>query len=598
MSCSGNLPWTTETFTQEMKERNPLIAIIGNYKNNKTKISYVCNKCGKIGEAVPSSLLKGHGCKYCGQKNASITRRKTNEEFIKQLAEKNPGVQPLEKYVSSTTSIRCRCSCGNVWSTTPDHLLSGQKCRRCQPKRTKRKKASHKGLKKSTAQYQTELRTANPTIEALEEYNGTANKILFRCKDCGHEWRGWPHSLLKGQGCPACKKRWKTSFPEQAIYYYVRKLFTDAVNCYRGGFGKSELDIFIPSINIGIEYDGRKWHQDKQQTEIKKYERCRELGITLVRVRESELQGVSSEICDYLIISEYGHKKRFASLDQCLNELMALLEVSCDIDTQRDRFSIMEQYYSTLRDKSLGVLYPEIAKEWYQPKNGTITPFMILPKSNESFWWKCSTCGNIYPALISTRTAGHGCSKCAGVSRKTQNEFVEELKEINPDVEIIGAYINVNTDIEFFCRKCGTYGKCNPRVLLRGGGCRSCGIQKIKKSKTMSQEEFDRRMTEYYPTIDVLGKYINSKGHILCRCRICGYEWSPSANALLSKNTGCSNCSGRKKKRIVCVETGEVFEGINQAERITHISHSTISNCCNGKGTTAGGFHWKFVTEG
>jgi IS30 family transposase len=30
---------------------------------------------------------------------------------------------------------------------------------------------------------------------------------------------------------------------------------------------------------------------------------------------------------------------------------------------------------------------------------------------------------------------------------------------------------------------------------------------------------------------------------------------------------------------------------------ILGISHSTISNCCNGKGNTAGGFHWKFVEK-
>ena len=597
LSCSGNLPWTTETFILEMKKRMPSITIIGDYKNNKTKIAYTCNNCGRTGEAIPSSLLRGHGCKYCGRIKASTARRKTNEAFIKQLAEKNPGVQPLEEYVNSSTRIRCRCTCGNIWSTTPVHLLSGQRCKQCQPNRTTRTSVSHKGPKKSNDQFQAELQIANPTIEAREEYNGTANKKLFRCRDCGYEWHGWPRSVLNGQGCPACKKRWNTSFPEQAVFFYVRQVYADAINSYKKGFGQSELDIYIPSIKTGIEYDGRNWHRNKQQTEINKYERCRDLGITLIRIRESELQDNASLICDHQIISEYGHIKRFPSLDQCIHELMSFLNVFCDINTQRDRFLIMEQYYSTLRSKSLGVLYPAISQEWYQPKNGAITPFMVLPKSNESFWWECPDCGNIYLMLVSNRTSSHGCPKCGGQERKTQEAFVKEIESINPEIEIIGTYFNVNTPIEFRCKNCGRVGKTTPRSLRRGTGCTFCSRKKAQELRTMPESVFLRRVHKNYPYIEILGKYVNSQEHILCKCKRCNHEWSPLAHALVSGRSGCPSCAGRAKKSVRCIETGLIYESVNKAERETNISHSRISMCCNHKANTAGGFHWEFVTN-
>lgn len=48
-------------------------------------------------------------------------------------------------------------------------------------------------------------------------------------------------------------------------------------------------------------------------------------------------------------------------------------------------------------------------------------------------------------------------------------------------------------------------------------------------------------------------------------------------------------------KKVLCVETGIVFESVNEASRKTSIFHYNISMVCNGKRKTAGGYHWKFV---
>jgi hypothetical protein len=45
-------------------------------------------------------------------------------------------------------------------------------------------------------------------------------------------------------------------------------------------------------------------------------------------------------------------------------------------------------------------------------------------------------------------------------------------------------------------------------------------------------------------------------------------------------------------KKVLCVETGEVFESIHDASRKTGIRH--ISEACHGNCKTAGGYHWKF----
>ena len=48
-------------------------------------------------------------------------------------------------------------------------------------------------------------------------------------------------------------------------------------------------------------------------------------------------------------------------------------------------------------------------------------------------------------------------------------------------------------------------------------------------------------------------------------------------------------------KKVLCVETGEVFESMTDAQRMTGICYCGIGKACNGKLKTAGGFHWKFA---
>lgn len=50
-----------------------------------------------------------------------------------------------------------------------------------------------------------------------------------------------------------------------------------------------------------------------------------------------------------------------------------------------------------------------------------------------------------------------------------------------------------------------------------------------------------------------------------------------------------------QSKKVLCLETGEVFESVRDAQRSTGIFQCNISYACNGKRKTAGSFHWKFV---
>lgn len=51
------------------------------------------------------------------------------------------------------------------------------------------------------------------------------------------------------------------------------------------------------------------------------------------------------------------------------------------------------------------------------------------------------------------------------------------------------------------------------------------------------------------------------------------------------------------KRRVQCVETGEIFRSLLDAQKRTGIDRTVISRCCAGKphSKTAGGYHWRFL---
>jgi hypothetical protein len=65
-------------------------------------------------------------------------------------------------------------------------------------------------------------------------------------------------------------------------------------------------------------------------------------------------------------------------------------------------------------------------------------------------------------------------------------------------------------------------------------------------------------------------------------------------------NQGCTICGKKKKgvrKRIINLETKEVFPSIKDAAAAYKISQSAVGACANGRINTAAGYHWSFYSE-
>ena len=51
----------------------------------------------------------------------------------------------------------------------------------------------------------------------------------------------------------------------------------------------------------------------------------------------------------------------------------------------------------------------------------------------------------------------------------------------------------------------------------------------------------------------------------------------------------------RQKKKVVNIDTKEIFDSVNEASKSVGLSPAAIGNCCSGIRKTAGGFHWEYL---
>ena len=116
---------------------------------------------------------------------------------------------------------------------------------------------------------------------------------------------------------------------------------------------------------------------------------------------------------------------------------------------------------------------------------------------------------------------------------KTNDEFINEMRKINPAIHIIGNYTNANRRILVKCNKCGFEWNALPSSLLSGDGCRKCGTKKAHEKLIKKDEDVIKEISLKNPNVEIIGKYTGRHNSIKARCKICDYTWEPIVSSLL-----------------------------------------------------------------
>lgn len=380
------------------------------------KVWWICDK-GHEWESRISDRMRGNGCPYCSGKRPILGETDLKSKFPDLVKEwnYNKNNRSPEEYCShSGKKVWWKCLNGHEWQATIDSRT-----------RKSRNGCPYCAGQKAILGYN-DLQTKYPDLCKEWDYQRNGNlkptdicyssgkRVWWKCKN-GHSWYLSPNSrITNATGCAKCSEELRTSFPEQAILYYLSKMGMFVVNRKKID-NRIEIDIYLEEYKIGIEYDGCRYHKGKEseERESRKDKYCEENGIMLIHVKEIRKaeHRVDTRNCKYRYLSS-GLKGLDDVISRVIEEILLQIGIKteCDICTVRDSIDIHLQYITM--DKNSG-LPNNLEREWNYQKNKGITPRQIALGSHKKVWWKCLE-GHEWQAAMYHRVKGIGCPYCSG----------------------------------------------------------------------------------------------------------------------------------------------------------------------------------------
>jgi hypothetical protein len=189
----------------------------------------------------------------------------------------------------------------------------------------------------TSKQFLETIHELGPNFELISNPDLYQNKYqthVFSCKTCGMQQE---KSLVMLANTPICFSCYpKESKCQIQMFNFIKSLCSDTKISDRDVISPKELDIFIPSKNMAIEFNGLYWHSETCKIDEKKYHSiktnlCLEKNIKLIHIFEDEWRD-KRPIVESMIISRLG---------LCNNRFMArkMIVRQLDTKTRRDFFN-------------------------------------------------------------------------------------------------------------------------------------------------------------------------------------------------------------------------------------------------------------------
>ena len=118
----------------------------------------------------------------------------------------------------------------------------------------------------------------------------------------------------------------------------------------------------------------------------------------------------------------------------------------------------------------------------------------------------------------------------------------------------------------------------------------------LYKDSKMKTYVIHRLIAEtYLPNQDNLPE-VNHKDEDKSNNALPNLEWC-TREYNINFGTGKERAAKSHQKKVICVETGIIYNSIIEAAKAVDISPSSISGCCKGKRKTAAGLHWRYYED-
>lgn len=259
---------STEKFIKELADIDDSIEVLGHYINSHIKIKLKSHRCNNEWEAMPYSILSGHGCPRCSKSGTSFMEQYIYLSFKYALGENEvfsrdkktigmeldifipklniaiePGSWNFHKN-SFSRDLKKRALCKDkgiklitIYDLYPkneekpfdsdiftfeedlnkhDHKiirnlvvdlfkLANVKYDFSEKEWSDIEDNAYTASKSMTHEIFIEkMKSVNPYIQIIGTYQNSNKRIIVKCKKCDFEWNAVPSNLLSGDGCKKC----------------------------------------------------------------------------------------------------------------------------------------------------------------------------------------------------------------------------------------------------------------------------------------------------------------------------------------------------------------------------------------------------------
>ena len=422
---------THDLFVKDMSIRNPNVTITGSFTKVRNKIDCQCNICGHSWSPRADALRRGTSCPACARNK----QRKSHEAFIEEIYQLLPSIRITEKYTAQTNKVKCLCSvCHTQWEAYPSNLLKGHGCPICGQQKAR---DSHR---RTQEQFEQEVEKLNPNVIITEKYISRNQPIGCRCKICGHQWRPFGSNLLKGHGCPNCSKT-QTSFMEQTILLFLQDTLgaQNVLSRDRTTIGK-EIDIYIPSLQIGIEPGSWKWHQQSIMQDVQKYKTAKEHGIRLIIIYDKfdikQNDKLLFDSDDVLVYTQYlGSTTEKETLINCVKHIFSVLGLTYNYSQKEEDIILLLAKKNSRKSKK--DIQTELDK-----MGSRIKLLSEYTGYNDKMLCRCDLCEHEWEASPANLLAGKACPKCRRQKKVINTDTNQVYESITAAARTIGVHPN------------------------------------------------------------------------------------------------------------------------------------------------------------
>lgn len=542
------------------------------YGSNK-KVWWICPICGqsyqkKISNRTAPSKRENesNSCPICLGRiiipEYNSLKAKFPEIVEKEWDYKRNTVEPDMIPPHYSKKVWWICSKGHSYSSLPGNKINnnGGNCPYCSSQKLEKESSLGFVNPKLAKEWHP---TKNGALTPFDVFANTSKYIWWLCPNCGHEWKAKCSNRNIGKrGCPQCAIGRSSSIPEQLMYRGIKKIFPDAINRYV--LKKDEMDVYIPSLNIGFEYDGQRYHNEKKlHKDIEKSERLASKGIVLYRFREQDCPKFNVDNCKIIPV-------RYSPMYEDLEfELKKILGSICPQSTDRIQeirfeneindvianinFLSFENSFAAFEEQKRKEGIKQVAI-WDYEANAPLTPEMVSPYSENQVSWICTKDPNHkWKNTVKSVSLGYGCKRCSKRHQYSTEEWIQIANQIHNgkyNYHHVN-YIDSHTKVLIECPKHGLFEQL-PTEHINGAGCPYCSHQKFHSKESLaslypeiaSQWDYElNAQTGYTP--QTIG--IDTKKEFYWHCNNgCNHSYKATIAYRVHRNSGCAICHGKQ----------------------------------------------------